>query len=148
MTIIRYTPWLEIDTLERQLNHMFNEVLAPNSLAKSNNYSTYPAAELIETKEALLLKLEVPGMQPSEIEIEATAKSISLKGNRQSEIEDYESKTTLSEFRYGSFQREISLPRRIKNTEINGEFKDGILHLTLPKADEEINKVIKVNLPE
>ncbi|MEO1006729.1 MAG: Hsp20/alpha crystallin family protein, partial [Cyanobacteria bacterium J06638_38] len=63
MTIIRYTPWLEIDTLERQLNHMFNEVLAPNSLAKSNNYSTYPAAELIETKEALLLKLEVPGMQ-------------------------------------------------------------------------------------
>ncbi|MEO1341838.1 MAG: Hsp20 family protein, partial [Cyanobacteria bacterium J06635_13] len=50
------------------------------------------------------------------------------------------------EFRYGSFQRVIPLPARIENTQVKAEYKDGILHLTLPKAEAEKNKVVKVNL--
>jgi HSP20 family protein len=146
MAIVRYNPWSEMDSVQRQINRMFNEVLTPATVAESANYSKYPAAELTETETALVLKLEVPGMKPEELEIEATAKSISVKGDRHSTLAAEASEKTRSEFRYGSFHRVISLPARIQNTEVKAEYKDGILHLTLPKAEVEKNKVVKVNL--
>ena len=53
---------------------------------------------------------------------------------------------THSEFRYGKFQRVIPLPVRIQNNLVTADYKDGILNLTLPKSEEEKNKVVKVNL--
>jgi len=144
MAIVNYNPWSEIDSLERQINRMFNGVLAPAASAGSN-YSKYPAAEITETKEALVLKLEVPGMQPQDIEIEATAKSVLVKGDRQFSAAEEGAKTR-SEFRYGSFERVVPLPVRIQNTEVKAQYKDGVLHLTLPKAEAEKNKVVKVSL--
>ena len=160
MAIVRYNPWSEMNSLQRQLNRMFDDVLTPATLADFGNFSKVPAAELTETEDNLILKLEVPGMQPAELNIEATAKSISISGERKSETQAEDSgKTRLSEgvyhkgtmsfrteFRYGSFQRVIPLPVRIQNTEVKAEYKNGILHLTLPKAEAEKNKVVKVNL--
>lgn len=154
MAIVRYNPWQEMNSLQHQLNRMLDDVLTPASVSEFGNFSKVPAAELIETKENLILRLELPGMQPADINIEATAKSVSISGERKSEVKsEEEGKTRLSEgvsfrteFRYGSFQRVIPLPARIQNTEIKAEYKDGILHLTLPKAESEKNKVVKVNL--
>lgn len=154
MAIVRYNPWSEMNSLQSQLNRMFDDVLTPATLADFGNFSKVPAAELTETEDNLILKLEVPGMQPAELNIEATAKSISISGERKSETQaEDEGKTRLSEglsfrteFRYGSFQRVIPLPVRIQNTEVKAEYKNGILHLTLPKAEAEKNKVVKVNL--
>lgn len=144
MAIIRYSPWSEMNSLQRQLNQMLDEVLTPASLTEYGNYSRFPAAELTETEDALVLKLEVPGMEANELNIEAKAKSISVSGDRQSEV----SENTRSEFRYGSFQRVIPLPVKIQNSEVKAEYKNGILYLTLPKAIEEKNKVVKVNLSQ
>jgi HSP20 family protein len=146
MTIIRYNPWSEMNSLQRQFNQMFNEVLTPATFTEFGNYSRIPAAELIENENALVLKLEVPGMQPADLNIEATAKSISVSGERKSEAKSNTEGKTKSEFRYGSFHRVIPLPVKIQNTEVKAEYKDGILHLTLPKAEAEKNKVVKVNL--
>ena len=85
-------------------------------------------------------------MQPGDIDIEATAKSISIKGDRKPKVQTESADKTHSEFRYGSFERVISLPARIQNTKVKAEYQDGILHLTLPKAEEEKNKVVKINL--
>ena len=148
MAIVRYNPWQEMNSLQRQLNRMFDDALTPASLNEFGNFAKVPAAELTETDAALILKLEVPGMQPADINIEATAKSISIAGERKSEVETEAEGKTRTEFRYGSFQRVIPLPAKIKNTEVKAEYKDGILHLTLPKAEEEKNKVVKVNLLE
>ena len=147
MAIVRYSPWSEMDSVQRQINRMFNEVLAPANSIEFGNYSKYPAAELKETEDALVLKLEVPGINVNELEIEATAKSISIKGDRKSTITEEEANKTLSEFRYGSFQRVIPLPVQIQNTKVAAEYKDGILVLTLPKAEAELHKIVKVSLP-
>ncbi len=53
---------------------------------------------------------------------------------------------TRSEFHYGKFQRVIPLPARVQNTDVKAEYKNGVLQLTLPKAEEERNKVVKVNI--
>ena len=148
MTIIRYSPWQEMSSLQRQLNRIFDEVVTPTSVAEFGNLSQVPAAELTETKEALILKLELPGIKTVDLNIEATAKSISISGERKSEVEAKSEDKTRTEFHYGSFKRVISLPVRIENTKVKAEYKDGILYLTLPKAEAEKNKVVKVNLLE
>ena len=146
MAIVRYNPWQEMNSLQRQLNRMFDDAMTPASFAEFGNFSKVPAAELTETKDNIILKLEVPGMQLADLNIEATYKSISISGERQSEVTSEAEGKTRSEFRYGSFQRVIPLPVKIQNTKVSAEYKDGILHLTLPKAEEEKNKVVKVNL--
>ena len=71
-----------------------------------------------------------------------------IAGERKSETKTEENGRTQTEFRYGKFSRVIPLPVKIQNTNVTAEYKDGILNLTLPKAEEEKNKVVKVNLGE
>lgn len=69
-----------------------------------------------------------------------------MRGERKSEMKSDDQGMHRSEFRYGSFQRVIPLPSRIQNDQVQAEFKHGVLCLTLPKAEAEKNRVVKVNL--
>ena len=105
-----------------------------------------PAAEINETDEAIDLKVEIPGMQPEDIDVEVSANSVAIRGERKSETKSEKDGVTRSEFHYGSFQRVIPLPSRIQNTGVNAEYKDGILTLHMLKAEEERNRVVKVDI--
>jgi HSP20 family protein len=146
MAIIRYNPWQEMNALQRQLNRLFDDALMPDSWGDFGNLAKVPAAELTETEDALHLKLEIPGMEAKDLDIQVTVDHVSIAGERKSETKSEEKGVTRSEFRYGKFSRVIPLPARIQNTNVTAEYKDGILNLTLPKAEEEKNKVVKVNL--
>ena len=144
MALVRWEPFREIDSIQREMNRLFDS-LAPRTTDEFGS-AFVPAAEMEETPEAIHLKLEVPGMDAKDIDIQVTADSVSISGERKSETKTEEKGMTRSEFRYGSFRREIPLPTRVQNTNVNAEYKDGILNLTLPKAEEEKNRVVKVNL--
>ncbi len=146
MPLVRYNPWGEINSLQRQFNHLFDDVLAPTNWADFGDFSKIPAAELTQTEDALHLKLEVPGMDAKDLDIQVMADRVSIAGERKSEAKSEDNGVTRSEFRYGKFSRVIPLAMRIENTNVTAEYKDGILNLTLPKAEEEKNKVVKVNL--
>lgn len=146
MTLVRWNPSREMDTLHRSLNRMFDDVFVPANWRDFGGLATVPAAELTNTEAALLLKLEVPGMEAKDLDIEVTEDTVSICGERKSETRSEQKGTTRSEFRYGKFERVISLPTRIDNTNVTAEYKDGILHLTLPKVDATKDKVVKVNL--
>lgn len=144
MPLVRWEPFREIDTLQRQMNRLFDDLVPKEALY--NQSAFLPAAELHETPEAFEIKLEVPGMKPEDLDIQVTAESISISGERRSETKTEEKGVTRSEFRYGQFQRIIPLPNRIQNNHVEAEYKDGILHLTLPKVEEEQHKVVKVKV--
>jgi HSP20 family protein len=144
MPLVRWEPFREIDTLQRQMNRLFDDLVPKEALY--NQGAFLPAAELHETPEAFEIKLEVPGMKPEDLDIQVTAESISISGERRSETKTEEKGVTRSEFRYGQFQRIIPLPNRIQNNNVEAEYKDGILHLTLPKVEEEQHKVVKVKV--
>ena len=169
MALTRYNPWQEMNSLQRQFNRLFDEdamfEVASNISAVRDaltscgpvltanwddfgNFSKVPAAELTETDDALHLKLEVPGMEAKDLDIQVMADRVAIAGERKSETKTEEEGRTSSEFRYGRFQRVIPLPARIQNTNVSADYKDGILNLTLPKSEEEKNKVVKVNLLE
>ncbi len=85
-------------------------------------------------------------MSAKDIEIQVTADTVSVSGERKEETVTEDKGMTRSEFRYGRFQRVIPLPARIQNTNVQADYKDGILKLVLLKAEEEKNKIVKVNL--
>ena len=142
MALVRYNPWQEMNSLQRQLNRLFDDALTNDNWSDFSNLSKVPAAELTETDDALHLKLEIPGIEAKDLDIQVMADRVAISGERKTEIKE----KTRSEFRYGKFSRVIPLPARIQNTNVTADYKDGILNLTLPKSEEEKNKVVKVNL--
>ena len=144
MTLVSYNPWQEMNNLQRQLDNIFDGVIVPT--VNRFDSSRFPAAELIENSDSFLLKLEIPGIDKSDLDIKATADNISISGERIDKTKSDEQGNTRSEFRYGKFHRVISLPKKIQNTSVTAEYQDGILHLTLPKREDQKNKVVKVTL--
>ncbi len=147
MALVRWNPWREIDTLQRQINSLFEDTRVPSTLF-DRGFIKVPAAELKETDDALHLKLELPGIDAKDLDIQVTEDAVHISGERKSETKTENNGTTKSEFYYGKFQRVIPLSARIQNTNVTADYKDGILNLTLPKLEQEKNKVVKVNLEQ
>ncbi|MBF2008247.1 MAG: Hsp20/alpha crystallin family protein [Chlorogloeopsis fritschii C42_A2020_084] len=145
MALVRWEPLREIETLHRDMNRLFDRLLSSDG-GEGVRLSFVPAAEMKETDDAVHLKLEVPGLEPKDINVEVTAESVSISGERKSETRIEDNGITRSEFRYGRFERVIPLPSRIQNDKVYAEYKNGILSLTLPKAEDEKHKVVKVNI--
>ncbi|BAZ07200.1 Hsp20/alpha crystallin family protein [Calothrix sp. NIES-3974] len=136
MAIVRYNPWAEMNAIQRQIDRLFEDLQTPSFRV--------PAAELTETEDALHLKLELPGMEAKDVDIEVTKDAVKVVAERKTEHQE----GTHSEFYYGKYQRVIPLKTKVQNTNVTAEYKNGILNLTLPKAEEEKNKVVKVSLGE
>ena len=75
-----------------------------------------------------------------------TPESVLISGERKYETRTEENGVTRSEFRYGKFQRVIPLPSLVENDKVQADYKNGILQLTLPKAESQRQKSVKVNL--
>jgi HSP20 family protein len=138
--LLRYNPWQEVNTIQRQIDALLEDSHTPA-------FRT-PAAELYETEHEVYLKLELPGVEAKDVDIEVTENAVKVIAERKSATQTEENGKVKSEFYYGKFQRVIPLKVRIQNTNVKAEYKDGILNLTLPKAESEKTKVVKVNLTE
>ncbi|MDF5722801.1 MAG: Hsp20/alpha crystallin family protein [Rhizonema sp. PD37] len=144
MVLVRYNPWQELKLQQRQINRLLDSAIMPSTLFEKT--ATRVPAEMQETEDTIHLKLEVPGIEAKDLDIQVTEDTVSISGERKSETKTEEKGVTRSEFRYGKFQRVFPLPAKIQNTDVTADYKDGILNLTLPKTKEEKNKVVKVNL--
>ncbi|MBF1988769.1 Hsp20/alpha crystallin family protein [Fischerella thermalis] len=144
MSLTRWQPFQEIENLQQDMNRLFDRLMTRDGERIGTNF--IPAAEMQETSDAIHLKLEIPGMDAKDIDVQVSAEAVSISGERKEETKTEEKGMTRTEFRYGKFQRVIPLPARVENTNVKAEYKNGILQLTLPKAEEEKNKVVKVNI--
>lgn len=146
MPLIRWEPFREINTLQREMNRLFDSLGTSTSDRENLSLGFAPPAEMTETDDAVHIRLEIPGMEAKDLNIEVTAESVAISGERKEETKTEEKGMTRSEFRYGQFRRVLPLPTRIDNQNVKAEYKDGILKLELPKAEEEKHKVVKVNI--
>jgi HSP20 family protein len=154
MAIIQWRPFRDIthwetlptiSTLQEEMNRLFEQI-SPSGNGDSELMAFMPSAELEDTPEALHLKLEIPGLEAKDLDIQVTEQSVSISGERKSETKTEEKGAVRSEFRYGKFERIIPLPVHVKNDAAQAEYKNGILTLNLPKSDEEKKKVVKVEV--
>lgn len=143
MTLIRWQPFSDIDVLRRQMDRLFDEVThweTPSTVISA------PAIELSDEGEHLTLKAEIPGIDAKDLDISVMRQAVVLKGERRVEEKTEEKGYFRSEFRYGSFARTIPLPTEVQNENTTAEYKDGVLTLTLPKAEEARDRAVKISV--
>lgn len=145
MALIRWEPYREVESLQREMNRLF-EQLTSSENGDKNSVAFMPAAEMHETPSSIELKLEIPGLEAKDLDVRVTEQAVAISGERNSQIKTEERGMTRSEFRYGKFQRVIPLPARVQNDNVQADYTNGVLCLSLPKVEDEKNKIVKVNL--
>lgn len=143
MRLVRWQPFSEMETLRTQMDRMF-DAIAGLERESGNNWT--PAIEIQDREDSLIVRAEIPGVEAKDIDIQVAREALSIAGEHRYEKKSEEKGFFRSELRYGSFQRTIPLPVAVENTQAQAEFKDGILKLTLPKAQEAKHKVVKIDL--
>src|ERR1035441_2835119 len=105
-----------------------------------------PPVDIYENGDNLVLKAELPGVNPEEVEIRVEDNTLYLKGERKFEKEVKEQNYHRVERSYGTFTRTFSLPNSIDADKVGANYKDGVLTLTMPKKEEAKPKTIKINV--
>jgi HSP20 family protein len=140
--IERWEPFREMESLQRRMNHLFEQMMP----WEDGSLAFMPSVEIDETAEEIHIKLEVPGLEAKDLDIEVSENSVSIAGERKEETKTEEKGMLRSEFHYGKFERVIPLSTRVQNDKTKAEYKNGILTVTLSKTEEEKHKVVKVEV--
>ena len=103
-----------------------------------------PKLDVSETKEAMVVTAEMPGVDPKEIEIALTGDLLTLKGEKEKETEEMEERYHRVERTYGAFLRSVRLPMAVDGSKVTAGFKNGVLVVTLPKTPASKGTTIPV----
>lgn len=117
----------------------FARDLGPQFLGRDANF-TMPAVNIHETADNFLIELAAPGKKKSDFHVEVDNNLISIRSETEMQKEDDSKGYSRKEFNYTSFTRTFTLPEGVDRDGITAEYKDGILHLTLPKMEEAKEK--------
>jgi len=95
-----------------------------------------PSVDISETDDSLLLYVELPGMTKDDVDITLENNLLSIRGERKFEKENTKENFHRIERTFGSFSRSFTLPSNVRSDEVNASFRDGLLHIEIPKAEE------------
>ena len=140
-----WEPFRSMERLQQEINHLFSQVMHDGH-EQMSSLDFIPSAEMEETPDKIHLKLEIPGMEAKDLDVQVTETSVLVKGERKSESKTEEKGMVRSEFQYGNFERQITLPVHVQTDKVQADYKNGMLHLTLPKIESEQQQAVKVNI--
>ncbi len=144
-TLNRWEPFRGAATLQEQVNRLFGNVLE-HSGEESNLTSWAPAVDIYETEHELVVKADLPEVDPKELDIRVENNLLTIRGERKFEKKVNEESYLRVERAYGSFSRSFSLANTVNSEAIKAEYQNGVLTLTIPKREEAKPKQIKVNV--
>ncbi|MDX1501609.1 MAG: Hsp20/alpha crystallin family protein [Thermoanaerobaculia bacterium] len=136
--LIRWTPQADLfrTRVGRLFDDAFNDFLSPVGDAEISTRSWMPPVDIRETENELVLTAELPGMTKDDIEITLENNVLTLSGQRNFEKDVERESYHRIERAYGRFSRSFALPRNFSTEDVKAQFKDGVLHITLPKREE------------
>ncbi len=139
--------WRPLQELKKEMDRIWQEFFGKSYLPeKWITFEWSPAIDVSETDNEVLVKVDLPGVNPDDIEISLSENILTIKGEKKKEEEEKKENFYRMERYYGSFMRSIQLPCEIEEDKISATYKDGVLKIVLPKKPEEKKKVIKVKV--
>ena len=126
--------------LRREVDRLFSDTFAEDGGFAG---AAWPACELVETKENLVLRAEVPGMDPKDFEVRVDGDVLTISGETKQEARTEEDGVQLSERRYGAWRRSFRLPAYADPNRIDAEVKNGVLSLAIAKREEAKPKIVQ-----
>ena len=147
MAMVRWEPVRDLLTLSERMNRMFD----PNFRGASEDDwalggSWAPAVDIYEKDGNIVLKAELPGVDPKDVDVRVENNLLTLRGERKFDNEVKRDNYHRVERSYGSFSRSFTLPNVVDTANIKAEYRDGVLHMTLPKREEAKPRQIQINV--
>jgi HSP20 family protein len=141
MTLVRWQPAREVDSLQSEVNRVFDAFFGgPSGQASSRRW--VPAMDLVEAGDQLVLKADLPGLGRDDVEIEVKDGALVISGHRSAEHDERSEGVYRVERSFGSFSRAMTLPKDVDAKSISADFSDGVLEVRIPKpADPKPHRV-------
>lgn len=142
--VMKLDPFRELTNMQNRINQIFREAFSPvgeQALAAS---AWTPAVDIYESADAVELLIDLPGVDKKDVQVSIADSTLHLSGERRPVYENRDAYHRV-ECNYGSFLRSFSLPANIDSSNINAQYRDGVLHLTLPKRPESKPKQIQID---
>lgn len=132
--------WQEMDQLQREMNRLFDAT----SKGRALNSPSYPAINIWANEDGQLISAEMPGVHPDDLSIDVTGDALSISGERKPDNISKDERYHRRERNYGTFSRTIQLPFIVDTNKVEAGFKNGVLLISLPRA--EADKPKKINI--
>jgi len=144
-SVSRWEPFRGAHTLQDQMNRLFGEVFDRSNQA-SNLTAWAPSVDIYENEHELIVKADLPGIDPKDLDIRVENNILTIRGERKFEEKVNDNNSLRVERAYGSFSRSFALSNTVNSEAIKADYQTGVLTLTVPKREEAKPKQIKVNV--
>ena len=143
--VTRYDPFSEMVTLRQAMDRLFEDSFVnPLTLRAYSGEAAAPALDVHETGDDIVVTAALPGLKAEDVDITITGQSLSIRGEFKADEKVQRDQYLYRERRYGSFNRQLQLPVRVQGEAANATFENGLLTLTIPKAEEVKPRQIQV----
>ena len=141
-------PFKDIEKTRSEMDRLLDTFLfgVPQKREFWEEAEWVPTVDVAETKNEIVVNVEIPGMDPKGFDISLSKGTLTIKGEKKQEKEGKEENYHLVERRYGTFTRSILLPQEVEGDKIRASYKNGVLTVTLPKSEEAKKKEIKIKV--
>ena len=147
MARIRWSPRTELQAFGCDpFFRRFFDLVDEDFLGGKGERTWYPPMDLVEEKDRLLAHLELPGIDPKSVQVNVQGDLLVIQGERKAEREENQGKYLKREHAYGSFHRSVQLPYHVQPDKVTAQYKNGIMTIVLPKAEEHVGRQIPVEV--
>ncbi len=143
--IKRWDPFRELISLREDMDRLFNAFFG-KPIAEESEGIWIPVIDIEEDNENFIVSAELPGLKKEDVKISVRGNLLTISGERKQEAETKNKTYHRVERMYGKFSRTISLPSDVDVNKIKAVYKDGVLHITLPKPETMKPKEIEVEI--
>lgn len=147
MSVLRWDPFQDLLSLQDEMNRMFDRAFGQTT--RERGMRTWaPPLDIAERKDAYLVTVELPGVNPSDIDVTLESNLLTIQGERHQARDSSDQRFHRVERAYGSFRRTVTLPSSVQANAIEASYDNGLLHLVVPKAEEAMPKKISISAGE
>ena len=136
MALVRWDAGRDVDTLQSEMNRVFDAFFGSPRAGNGGTRRWVPAMDLVESEDHLVLRADLPGLGPDDVNIEVKDGVLEVSGERKTEHQDKAEGYYRVERAYGRFARTLSLPDGIDADKIAADFDKGVLEVKIPKPEE------------
>ncbi len=144
MELTPWKPFRELSSLRRDLDTLWDKFFGETSFPRLREREWVPAVDVSQTEENVIVQAEVPGFEAKDIDVSVSGDVLTIKGEKEEEKEEKEEQYHSKEIYSSSFQRSTVLPAEVQSDKVDATFKNGVLKIVLPKAEETKTKKIEI----
>ncbi|MEW5867566.1 MAG: Hsp20/alpha crystallin family protein [Bacillota bacterium] len=147
MSLIRWDAFDELATIRDAMNRVFDETFARRGVGRfDGGRAWYPSVDMYETENDLIVRADLPGVDQKDVEVTVTDNALTIKGESKYEKEIEDKNVYRRERSFGRFARTLPITTKVKPEQARASFKNGVLEVTIPKAEEARGKVYRLDI--